>query len=281
MHIRPFDGSIADAKGIIQVDRETFDDCPYPPDYIASLQAEGAGQAWVAILDDRVAGFVSAFETHSLAARRWEIDELAVRPSAQRRGLGTRLVSAAVAGSPSGPSLDHVRAVVAEHNIPSARAFARNGFASQTTADLLLYQVSGRIPRPSTAGLEVRLASAQEVTTLTGRPLSLVAGLLRQAENVYLVSVENDRPLGCAELIHVRTFQYKGYWIESIALAVRRESIVRALFAAAIEHTKRDPAADRLGYLAAPDDRLIYTSCVSQGFHCIDTYQILTRRLSS
>jgi ribosomal protein S18 acetylase RimI-like enzyme len=278
IEIRPFAGSIDDAAGIIQVDRETFDDCPYSPDEIAALQAAGTVQAWMAVLDEQIVGFVSAFETHSLAGRQWEIDELAVRPSTQQQGLGTRLVAAAVAGMPCHPLPDRARAVVAQRNTPSARTFVRNGFTPQATVDLLLYEVSGRAPRPATAGPQVGLASPAKVATLTGHPASYAAKLQQETDNLYLVALENQHPLGCVELVRVRTFQYEGYWLESIALAVRRNEVARALFAAAIEQAKADPAVDRLGYLAAADDRLIYTACVSQGFHVIDTYQVFTRR---
>jgi ribosomal protein S18 acetylase RimI-like enzyme len=279
VHIRLSNGSITDAAGIIEVDLETFDDCPYSPGYIASLQETGATIAWIAEVNHGVVGFVSAFETHSLAASRWEIDELAVRPSAQGHGLGTQLVAAAVAGSPRGHHLDQARAVVAQDNAASGHTFARNGFQIEATVDLLLYQVSGRVPRPKALGPSIRLGTAPEVAQLSGQRLSRVAQLAQCTDNLYLVAIEGEQLVGCAELVRVRTFQYQGYWIESIALATQHRDAVRALFAAAIEHAKATPGIDRLGYLAQRDDDIVYTTCVSQGFHCIDTYQVFTRRL--
>jgi hypothetical protein len=118
------------------------------------------------------------------------------------------------------------------------------------------------------------------VADLTGQSLRRVADLLQRADNLYLVAVEGPRVMGCAELVRVRTFQYEGYWLESIVLAARHAEVARALFAAAIERAKADPQIDRLGYLAKADDTLTYTSCVSQGFHYIDTYHVFTRRLA-
>ena len=61
-----------------------------------SLEADPGQYAWLAQEGEQIVGYVSAFATQSLAAGRWEIDELAVHPQAQGRGVGTALVRRAL-----------------------------------------------------------------------------------------------------------------------------------------------------------------------------------------
>ena len=49
------------------------------------MLTDGPQRAWLAIADDRVAGFVVAFATTGLHGPRWEIDLLAVLPDWRRR----------------------------------------------------------------------------------------------------------------------------------------------------------------------------------------------------
>ena len=85
----------------------------------------------------------------------------------------------------------------------------------------------------------------------------------------------------CAELIHVRTLQYEGIWVESLSLAEPDRQVARALFRAAIESAKRHPGVDRVGYLAPPENRLAYEACVGEGFSQVDEYLTFVREVSS
>jgi ribosomal protein S18 acetylase RimI-like enzyme len=153
--IRPFDGSLADAEGLLAVERATFDDSPYTPKQVqamlmgdpqgAAREASGGQRAWLAMAGDSVAGFVIAFATGSLQGRRWEIDLLAVLPEWRGWGLATRLIRAAAA---HGAQLAHqARSVVAAGNGASAHAFAHAGFRLQPeTCKLLIYRTAGLSP---------------------------------------------------------------------------------------------------------------------------------------
>jgi ribosomal protein S18 acetylase RimI-like enzyme len=89
LEIRSFNGTLHDAEGILKVDEGTFGDCYYAAEHILALEADPRQRAWVAEEDGQIVGFVSAFDTHSLDGSRWEIDELAVLPAWQGRGIGT------------------------------------------------------------------------------------------------------------------------------------------------------------------------------------------------
>jgi hypothetical protein len=102
---------------------------------------------------------------------------------------------------------------------------------------------------------------------------------MRWPENVILVAVQGGAPVGHVEMIHVRTLQYSGFWIESLSAAGRDRHTVKALFGAAIEEAKRRPEIDQAGYLAPPEDELLYTACASEGFRRVGAYRMYVRRL--
>jgi ribosomal protein S18 acetylase RimI-like enzyme len=293
LRIRPFAGTLSDAQGLIKVDGETFRQCDYAPAYLLDLLSGPNHWAAVAEEEGRVAGFVSAFETHSLAGDRWEVDELAVRPAYQGRGWGTRLVASAVSRGAAASGLAQARALVAAHNLASQRAFEKVGFHAQAEVDLLLYEVGGRVPRPQITGTplvrEVRRlgtpgagvvgTDAGAIAALGGRPVAEVAALIERPDLTYLLAQEGERTVGYAELIEVRTLQYRGYWLESLVICAGtaradRRRIAKAVFSAAIEAAKRDPALDLAGYLSSREDEGRYAACVSEGFGRIEAYRV-------
>lgn len=298
MRIRQFAGTLSDARGLIEVDGETFRQCDYAPAYLLDLLS--GPHHWAAVAEDegRVVGFVSAFETHSLAGDRWEVDELAVRPAYRGRGWGTRLVASAVARGAAASGLVQARALVAARNLASQRAFEKVGFRAQAEVDLLLYEVGGRVPRPQAAGAPlvrearrvgtpgagVAGADAGAIAALGGRPVAAVAALIERPDLTYLLAEEGEGTVGYAELIEVHTLHYCGYWLESLvscagtARADRRR-IAKALFSAAIEAAKRDPVLDLVGYLASREDKGRYAACVGEGFRRIEAYRVYVRDL--
>lgn len=289
MRIRPFDGSLRDALGLIEVDAETFDECPYTPSELVDRLA--SPEHWTALAVDgpQVVGFVSCFETQSLAGHRWEVDELAVRPTYQGRGLGTRLVAAAIErGGELG--LPQARAVVAEANAASQRAFEKAAFRVERTGALLLYEVGGRVPRPPRVGaVPVREAGpvdAAAIAAHVGYPPAHVVRLMERANNVYLVAENEGHMVGCAELIEVQTLQYRGFWLESIAgrsgrgmLRVPDVYSVKALASEAIEATKRRPSLELIGRVVWLGDAVDQSCCVSEGFRNVDPYRVYVRPL--
>jgi len=167
--IRPFDGSLRDAEGLLAVDRGTFAESPYNADEVIHLLTRGEQRAWLAIVEGEVTGFVTAFPTHTLYGRNWEVDLVAVQPASQGQGIATELIKAAVEGT-GGRSLDMARAVVATDNLASQRAFTKAGFTpDETVCDLLLYEIRGFAPRPLDSGsVTVRdlALSSQEAETV-------------------------------------------------------------------------------------------------------------------
>lgn len=298
MHIRAFNGTLRDAQAIIEVDRATYGDCHYTPGHIIALESDPRQRAWVAEEAGRIVGFVSAFPTHSLAAGRWEVDELAVHPAAQGRGIGTALVAHAIADRIRGSNLSQARALVATNNLPSQRVFTRNGFSSIAQVHMLLYQVSGRVPRPRQVGQPgVRAAQVTDVPAIaeqSGCAVARIAAQLCHPDNLYLVAERGQRVLGYVELIHVRTLQYEGFWLESLAVAgwdrhaaSRRcaaptnQSCASVLFNAAIEEAKSRDTIDEVGYLVSPGEHHLYAACVGQGFRKVNEYLIFVREFNT
>jgi len=280
---RPFDGSLADAQGIIEVDKSTFGGCAYTAEYICALESDPGRCVWIAEQDGRVVGFVSAFATHSLAASRWEVDELAVRPEAQGHGLGSELVMHAVGEGKRRAGLSVARALVAANNGASQRVFIKNGFAPMAVVDLLLYRVTGRAPRPPQEGLpavrDARPADAEGIARLCGAAADRVEWLVRQSGNGYSIAGEGP-DWGCMELVPVRTLQYRGYWIESLALAGSRR-VALALFNAAAERAKSDDSIDEVGCLIPATESLLHAASVGEGFKRVGEYVSLARELST
>jgi ribosomal protein S18 acetylase RimI-like enzyme len=305
LRIRAFDGSLGDARAIIEIDRATFADCPYTAEQIVALESDAGQYAWVAEEGGRILGYVSAFATHSLAAGRWEIDELAVHPEAQGRGIGTALVARALAAGARQAGLQEARALVAVGNLASQRVFLKNGFRVVDTVDLVSYRPTGRAPRPPRPGAPaVRLARAGDCAALAGLlggeggDAARVEGQLLREDTRYLVAVSGGEPpeaapgngramaqvgrkggremLGAAELIHVRTLQYEGLWIEALAVTERGaegHQAALALFGAAIGWVKRRKEMDLVGFLASSSDRGLYSAAVAEGMTWVETYR--------
>jgi ribosomal-protein-alanine N-acetyltransferase len=271
---------LSDARAIIEIDRATFSDCPYSAEQIVALEADAGQYAWVAQAEAGIVGYVSAFVTQSLAGGRWEVDELAVHPEAQGQGIGTALVARALEVGARQAGLCEARALVAVDNWASQQVFLKNGFWGVDRVDLLAYRVNGRVPRPPRPGAPVvRSARASECAALAalleGKDCE-TARMARQFDRggvQYLVAGE---VLGAAELIHVRTLQYEGLWIEALAVAevgAAGNRIALALFGAAIEEAKRQEGIDLVGYPASPRDRQLYSAAVAEGMALVDRYK--------
>jgi ribosomal protein S18 acetylase RimI-like enzyme len=85
---------------------------------------------WVAIEEDKVAGFVSAFLTVGQnEVRRWEVDLLAVRQASRGQRLGQKLVEATWVDARK-HQVKMARAAVRVDNIASQRTFERAGYTT-------------------------------------------------------------------------------------------------------------------------------------------------------
>lgn len=283
MRTRAFGGSLADAQGIVEVDKSTFGGCTYTAEYICALESDPDRCVWLAEQEGLIVGFVSAFPTHSLAANRWEVDELAVRLEAQGRGLGSELVKCAVGEGERRAGLSVARALVAAHNGASQRVFIKNGFASIAAVDLLLYRVTGRVPRPPQAGLpgvrDARVGDADGIARLCGSAVEWVEWLIGRSGNMYSVVGEGAHVEGYMEMVSVRTLQYRGLWIESLAVSGGDQGVALALFNAALERAKSDDTMDEVGYPVSTRESLLHAASVGEGFKKVGEYVTFAREL--
>jgi len=160
----------------------------------------------------------------------------------------------------------------------------RNGFSSVVQADLLVYEVSGRVPRSPLVGVPlVRgavVADAAAIASLSGCPVDRVAEVMGQEANQLLVAVRGSAVCGYLELIHVRTLQYEGVWVESLAVADGNDRAARALFHWAIEDAKRREEMDEIGYVIPPQMATVYEAAVGEGFKRVNEYLVFERGLN-
>lgn len=284
--LRPFDGSLDDARGILAIDRATFNDCPYPPEQVARLLTGGEQRAWVAELDGRVAGFVTAFPTRALQAESWEVDLLAVHPGSRRQGIGTALIECAVAGAAGSGA---ARAVVAVKNRASCRAFESAGFQSLPEVFYLMRcDVFGAAARPPVPGMEfVRpLANEADARGVLGLAPSLprtAPEVTRLADaNIVLVAERDGCVSAFAELVKVQTLLYAGAWVETLVAPTlshaegSRPDETSPLIAAAVERVKVE-GLDEIGCLVPARDWRLRQAFAGEGFSSAGEYLVMVR----
>ncbi len=296
--LRPFNGCLEDAQGILAVDRVTFNDCPYLPEKIVRLLAGGEQRAWVAEAGGSVVGFVSAFPTRTLQAENWEIDLLAVHPQHRGQGIGTALIKLAVAGATgSGATLRHgsgqARAAVAVRNRASRRAFEAAGFQSPSVArHLMRCDVAGATARPPVPGMEavrpqVTEADARGVLRLApALPLTVseVIRLANVGDNTLLVVERDGRVSAFVELVRVQTLLYAGAWVEMLVAPAlghvegSHPDEAALLIAAAVEWVKAE-GLDEIGGLVAAGDWRLRQAFVGEGFIFEGEYLVMTQTL--
>ncbi|MGD8626645.1 MAG: GNAT family N-acetyltransferase [Anaerolineae bacterium] len=273
--VRPFDGSLADAAGLLEVERATFDESPYTASQVQAMLATGPQRAWLALVGDRVVGFALAFATHGLAGPSWEIDLLAVRPEATRRGLATRLIRAASAGDSR--LAPRARAVVATDNRASIRAFSRAGFRAGSDPCHLFVR---RANKPEwampavPAGLHVRPAADPGELAPWQPPPDPT--LLVQPGLALLVALQDGRLCGYVELLQVETLLYRGLWIES--LASDTPGARAALIAATLDRAA-GLGLDEVGAMVPHADAPLRRALPAAGFRSLGRFHWLTARL--
>jgi GNAT superfamily N-acetyltransferase len=283
--IRPFDGSLADAEGLLDVERAVFDECPYSARQVGAMLAVPDGapgaspqHAWLAVGGDRVVGFVIGFPTTGLQGTQWEIDLLAVLPDWRGRRLATRLIRAASAhGATVAP---RARAFVAVDNGASARAFSRAGMLpAPEIHTLLIYQDPKGSPSdlrsaPVGSGLAIRQATtpSDAEAWLPDRPLP--AG--DPGLTLLLAEWDGGEPAGYAELIAVQTLLYRGIWIESL------HTPDQAVRSALIESTlSRAGAAglDEVGAMVPTANWPLRDTLLAWGFRSLGEFRCCTAAL--
>lgn len=276
--IRAFDGSLADAEGLLAVERASFDESPYSAGQVRAMLTEGPQRAWLALGAGQVVGFVIAFPTHGLAGASWEIDLLAVLAEWTGRGLATRLIRAAGDGGKA--VARRARAVVATDNEASARAFQRAGFRpAETTCELLILRPEGLAARSrQVAGLAVHETHdpAQARAWLPDPPRTG-----NHPDLTLLLAEQEGRPAGVrqagyAELLDVQTLLYRGWWIES--LAARTAAARRALVSAIVDRAI-GAGLDEVGMLVPAHDWPTQKTLLEDGFRSLGAFRWLTADL--
>ena len=293
--IRPFDGSLASAEGLLDVERAVFDECPYSAEQVQSMLADGPQRAWLALGGDTVVGFVIAFRTAGLQDPLWEIDLLAVHPQWRGQRLGARLIRASSASTESIPR--RARAYVASDNVASAQAFSRVGLRpTPETYTLLIYRTDGptrgegwqTTPAP---GLTIHEAASlsEAVDWLpdpypdpkgadqrsVGKPLgSEVATPLDKDTNLTLLLAEKkDQPAGYAVLIGVQTLLYQGIWIETLEAQERivREALIHGAVTRALAS-----GLDEIGAMVGARTWPLKDSLLAAGFRSLGEFRRYT-----
>jgi ribosomal protein S18 acetylase RimI-like enzyme len=269
--IRPFDGSLADAEGLLAVEQATFGESPYSAEQVCDMLVGGPQRAWLAVGDGSIVGFVIAFATTGLHGTCWEIDFLAVLSAWRGRRLATRLIRAAV--SQGATIARGARAVVATDNSASERAFARAGFRRAEQCALLIYRPQEQLPLPwSKPSLTVREATGVgEVTEwLRSEGVPGGPGARRALQGCTLLLVEQDgQPAGYAELIEVQTLLYRGVWIESMGAStqVARSALIHSVLSQAAA-----AGLDEVGAMAPESDPLWQKSLLEAGFRSLGDF---------
>lgn len=168
---------LADAESILRVKQAVW---PSQESFIKQIHAALLAKDHSTIVleqDNDVVGFASGFLTQSVSGDlRWELDLVAVDPAYHGRGLGTQLVAACTSlGQDYGVTF--TRGLIALTNDSSARAFEKNGFATDKRQHSL-YVASAHIAKQTDASLE---AFFIPVTTLTYSGLWIEGRLTPQA----------------------------------------------------------------------------------------------------
>jgi len=272
--IRAFDGSLADAEGLLAVEKATFDETPYRAEQVQAMLTGGAQHAWLAIGEGQVAGFVIAFLTSGLAGPCWEIDLLAVEPAWTGRGVATRLIRKAAAQGTA--VARRARAAIATENVGSARAFERAGFRRAGLCDLLIYRTEDKTPRPWTAlGVTIRetdtVAAIAEWLPEGDVPVIGHRGETSPAKEgpILLLAEYHGQPAGYAELIVVQTLLYAGMWIESLAAS---NELVRAALVHEVVSRATAAGVDEIGMMVLENDLPLRQALREAGFRSLGEF---------
>jgi len=292
--IRPWQPCLEDIQAVLQIEEETFRDCPYREEDLMALAQAGPLRVWLAWQGEEPAGYASAFPTAGLEGPRWELDLLAVRPAFRGQGLAQALIRAALEAAPRNAV---PRAWVAVGNAPSAHAFARAGFqALPTIHELWTYAIRGLVPRrPDPAWPPVAVVQTptqvQAWTAGFWRPgageeqAARVAKLGEQGVAAWLAGPTASSNLqghssdlggsAGALALRVQTLHYAGLWLEGWWAKEGGSEAVAALLAHAVEEAKAG-GLDEVGVML-PAETSWRDALPAQGYGLVGDYQEFRR----
>jgi len=242
--------------------------------------------ALVALVGGNVVGFLTAFETDTLAGRNLEVDILAVCPDEQRRGIASQLLGAAVRLAAT-REVKRARGLVATSNLGSQTAFGKAGYrASAVARDLMVCDVTGEVIARAT-GRYIGVDALSEVEEAgyvvehhgsTSFSPSEIVSLVRPQRHDIWVARQDNTIVGFCEGVWVQTLLYRGVWIESLYAAHDEPVVLRNLIARIIERAIA-AGLDKVGCvferaLAARQQLL-----AEEGFRRVDEYQWFQSRV--
>ena len=279
--VRRYANTLAEARGILAVEQETFGECPYTAEQLQVRLGAPQQHVLVAEAAGRVVGFLSGLRTPGLQGPRLEADLLAVHPAWQGQGIASSLLIALRRDAGQAVTL---RGVVRPANPSSSRAFARAGFSpSSIVYDLLVYHILGFAPRPLPPweGTVRPLRGLREAERLAALcPADLPSGeriwaACQEAGFVLLLAATGDTICGAAELVEVHTLLYSGLWLESIHVPKSRFRLFPVLVAAAVALAK-ERGLDEVGCLVPQGCWSLRVGLLGEGFRPLDSYRLWT-----
>lgn len=125
--VRPFNGTLEDARAIIEIDGKTFKECPYEADEIMAICMDESNFVYVAEIEEAIIGFIAFMKVRTLHYRGLWIDLIAVNPDYQNQGIASHLISV---GEDLAEQLkvDFRSALIRTDNQGSISAFEKNDF---------------------------------------------------------------------------------------------------------------------------------------------------------
>jgi GNAT superfamily N-acetyltransferase len=258
--IRLASRTLADAAALLAVERASLGDSDYTPEEALAVLERTESHVYLAQVDQEYVGFCSCFETPRAEGPRLEIDMLGVLPAHRGQGIATALVARSLSDAVA-RGTHAFRAVVAEENRASQRAFERVGFVCSQSVQMLVYALYGWAPIAF-----------------------LPAGWIHRKDQAHSEGGERHRLVdadgsvaAAAECLPVHTLAYVGLWIESIWGASTQA--LRLMARALVERAKR-LTCDEVGYLLPlADEARCWEPLLSEGFADVGRYRVYTADL--
>lgn len=125
--IRRLKGNQAEIEKIIEIDHQTFDECPYnASEFLERIDFE-TYPVYVAEIENEIVGFIAFMKVQTLHYSGLWIDLIGVKPAMEGKGIGKKLIGV---GETLAKELgvDFRSALIKEGNISSIKAFESSGF---------------------------------------------------------------------------------------------------------------------------------------------------------